>query len=107
MTSGKFIWERTLLYAGGSPKGQNLLGEVLIFDADERPKVTIKGTQFGSYFGSVLTSINANKEEKDELLIGAPMFDESITTGDSFVDHGAVYLYSFDLPKNPGSPVML
>jgi len=103
VSSGKYFprqWNQAEAFssAGGSPRARGLTGEVVIFqirDTGLEEQVVIVGDQFGSYFGSVLASADVNNDGLDELLIGAPLFNEPVTTAsETFLDHGTVYMYS-------------
>lgn len=52
----------------------------------------IFGTQFGSYFGSVLASADVNGDGLQELIIGAPFYNTRYSS-DSF-DEGCVFIYT-------------
>ncbi|KAI5611126.1 integrin alpha-E isoform X1, partial [Silurus asotus] len=63
--------EKTL-YISGAPR-YNLTGAVFIFDGTKQD--LLHGEQVGSYFGSVLCTLDINNDgETDYLLVGAPHF---------------------------------
>uniref|UniRef100_A0A8D0H4T4 VWFA domain-containing protein n=1 Tax=Sphenodon punctatus TaxID=8508 RepID=A0A8D0H4T4_SPHPU len=86
--------QERVLYAVGAPRYIHE-GRVVIFDVDPTTsnwtqKQHIAGTQIGSYFGSVLCSVDLEGDgQTDFLLVGAPQF---------FSEHqgGQVYVYSWD-----------
>ncbi|XP_072547345.1 integrin alpha-E [Salminus brasiliensis] len=60
------------LYISGAPR-YNLTGAVFVFDGTDQE--LILGDQVGSYFGSVLCTLDIdNNQETDYLLVGAPHF---------------------------------
>uniref|UniRef100_A0A8D0GV62 VWFA domain-containing protein n=1 Tax=Sphenodon punctatus TaxID=8508 RepID=A0A8D0GV62_SPHPU len=85
--------QERVLYAVGAPRYIHE-GRVVIFDVDPTTsnwtqKQHIAGTQIGSYFGSVLCSVDLEGDgQTDFLLVGAPQF---------FSEHqgGQVYVYSW------------
>ena len=55
------------------------------------------GSQIGSYFGSVLTTVDVDKDSNtDVLLVGAPMF-----MGAEKEEQGKVYVYSVNQVMGP------
>ncbi|XP_075703674.1 integrin alpha-2 [Rhinoderma darwinii] len=69
---------KTVNFVGGAPR-TNYTGQVVVYNINNQGNVTIlqiqKGEQIGSYFGSVLCSVDVNKDAvTDILLVGAPMY---------------------------------
>ncbi|KAF5912088.1 hypothetical protein HPG69_003362, partial [Diceros bicornis minor] len=83
-----------VLYIAGQPR-YNHTGQVIIYrmeDGDIKILQTLSGEQIGSYFGSVLTTIDIDKDfNTDILLIGAPMY-----MGTEKEEQGKVYVYALN-----------
>ncbi|XP_060151746.1 integrin alpha-1 isoform X3 [Globicephala melas] len=83
-----------VLYIAGQPR-YNHTGQVVIYrmeDGDIRILQTLHGEQIGSYFGSVLTTVDIDKDSNtDILLVGAPMF-----MGTEKEEQGKVYIYALN-----------
>ncbi|XP_062268869.1 integrin alpha-1 [Platichthys flesus] len=80
------------LYIAGAPR-YNHTGRVVIYRLNEKKQIVItqiiKGEQIGSYFGSVLQTVDVDGDSvTDLLLIGAPMF-----MGSERDEQGQVYVY--------------
>ncbi|XP_069780425.1 integrin alpha-2-like isoform X2 [Narcine bancroftii] len=92
----------TVLYVAGAPRFQHT-GQIIIYAVEANDKVVIKqtqkGEQLGSYFGSVLCSVDVNQDLlTDVLLVGSPMF-----MGLHKSEEGRVYVFSVNqanLEKN-------
>uniref|UniRef100_A0A8D0DZM6 Integrin alpha-2 n=1 Tax=Salvator merianae TaxID=96440 RepID=A0A8D0DZM6_SALMN len=85
--------ENTVYFAAGAPRSK-YTGRVVIYEVDLHGNITIvhaqKGEQIGSYFGSVLCSVDVNGDSvTDVLLVGAPMF-----MNDFKKEEGRVYMFS-------------
>ncbi|XP_069077808.1 integrin alpha-2 [Pleurodeles waltl] len=85
--------EETLNYVAGAPRS-NYTGQVVVYSVNAQGNVTIiqvqRGEQVGSYFGSVLCSVDVNRDSvTDVLLVGAPMFMNGLKK-----EEGRVYLFS-------------
>ncbi|CAN9504539.1 unnamed protein product [Ophioblennius macclurei] len=81
-----------MLYLTGAPR-YNHTGRVVIYRLDESNSIVVsqilKGEQIGSYFGSVLQTLDVDGDSfTDILLIGAPMF-----MGSDKDEQGQVYVY--------------
>jgi len=134
VSSGRYFNPQETLYSSGAPRAADLTGEVVLFSIPVDPTGSVKRNitvlkeirpppqAFGSYFGSVLLSVDLNGDGRDELLVGAPLFttmrrakrnaklnnkdpneidfamkkdttqDQTEWTG----DHGCVFVYWFD-----------
>ncbi|KAM3599106.1 uncharacterized protein V6R79_000109 [Siganus canaliculatus] len=80
------------LYISGAPR-YNHTGRVVIYGLDEKNNIVVsqilKGEQIGSYFGSVLQTVDVDGDSfTDILLVGAPMF-----MGADKDEQGQVYVY--------------
>nr|XP_006139588.1 integrin alpha-1 isoform X1 [Pelodiscus sinensis] len=83
-----------VLYIAGQPR-YNHTGQVIIYKMvgeDVKILQQLKGEQIGSYFGSVITTVDINKDSfTDILLVGAPMY-----MGTEKEEQGKVYVYSLN-----------
>ncbi|XP_071992353.1 integrin alpha-1 isoform X1 [Engystomops pustulosus] len=82
------------IYIAGQPR-HNHTGQVIIYQMNGH-KInilqTLKGEQIGSYFGSVLTTVDVDEDSiTDILLVGAPMY-----MGSEKQEQGKVYVYRID-----------
>uniref|UniRef100_A0ABM5FTY2 Integrin alpha-2 isoform X1 n=1 Tax=Pogona vitticeps TaxID=103695 RepID=A0ABM5FTY2_9SAUR len=85
--------ESTLYFVAGAPRS-NYTGRVVVYRVDDHGNITVvhtqTGEQIGSYFGSVLCSVDINGDTvTDVLLVGAPMF-----MNDFKKEEGKVYMFS-------------
>lgn len=81
-----------VLYITGAPR-YNHTGRVVIYRLDEENNIVVsqilRGEQIGSYFGSVLQTVDVDKDTyTDLLLVGAPMY-----MGTERDEQGQVYVY--------------
>uniref|UniRef100_A0A3P8UE17 Integrin subunit alpha 1 n=1 Tax=Cynoglossus semilaevis TaxID=244447 RepID=A0A3P8UE17_CYNSE len=81
-----------VLYIGGAPR-YNHTGRVVIYRLNKANNIVvtqiIKGEQIGSYFGSVLQTVDVDGDSyTDLLLVGAPMY-----MGSERDEQGQVYVY--------------
>ncbi|XP_036265678.2 integrin alpha-1 isoform X2 [Pipistrellus kuhlii] len=83
-----------VLYIAGQPR-YNHTGQVIVYrmeGGDVRILQALRGEQIGSYFGSVLTTVDVDKDSHtDLLLVGAPMF-----MGPEKEEQGKVYVYALN-----------
>ncbi|XP_068608932.1 integrin alpha-1 [Brachionichthys hirsutus] len=84
-----------VLYITGAPR-YNHTGRVVVYRLDEDNNVVVsqilRGEQIGSYFGSVLQTVDVDGDSyTDVLLVGAPMF-----MGTERDERGQVYVYQLD-----------
>ncbi|KAJ4920746.1 hypothetical protein JOQ06_024577, partial [Pogonophryne albipinna] len=84
-----------VLYISGAPR-YNHTGRVVIYRLNETNNVVVsqilKGEQIGSYFGSVLQTVDVDGDSfTDLLLVGAPMF-----MGTERNEQGQVYVYKIN-----------
>lgn len=80
-------------YVAGAPRS-NHSGQVIVYTVNAQKKTLVidseRGKQIGSYFGSVLSSLDVNKDGvTDLLLVGAPMYMNELKN-----EEGRVYLFS-------------
>uniref|UniRef100_A0A8C8R938 Integrin alpha-1 n=1 Tax=Pelusios castaneus TaxID=367368 RepID=A0A8C8R938_9SAUR len=83
-----------VLYIAGQPR-YNHTGQVIIYKMvgkDVKILQRLNGEQIGSYFGSVITTVDIDKDSfTDILLVGAPMY-----MGTEKEEQGKVYVYSLN-----------
>ncbi|XP_060916805.1 integrin alpha-1 [Labrus mixtus] len=84
-----------VLYISGAPR-YNHTGRVVIYRLNKNNNVVVsqilKGEQIGSYFGSVLQTVDVDGDSNtDLLLVGAPMF-----MGKERDEQGQVYVYKLN-----------
>ncbi|XP_070690166.1 integrin alpha-2 [Pempheris klunzingeri] len=80
-------------FVAGAPRS-NHSGQVIVYTVNAQKQATIidseRGKQIGSYFGSVLCSLDVDRDTvTDLLLVGAPMFMSELKK-----EEGRVYLFS-------------
>ncbi|XP_017267704.1 integrin alpha-2 [Kryptolebias marmoratus] len=83
----------TEYFVAGAPRS-NHSGQVIVYTVNAEKKISVKdserGKQIGSYFGSVLCSLDVDKDGvSDLLLVGAPMYMSDLKR-----EEGRVYLFS-------------
>ncbi|CAJ0929599.1 unnamed protein product [Ranitomeya imitator] len=82
------------IYIAGQPR-HNHTGQVIVYQMNGHNIIvlqTLKGEQIGSYFGSVLTTVDVDDDSlTDILLVGAPMY-----MGSEKQEQGKVYVYRID-----------
>ncbi|XP_042278207.1 integrin alpha-2 [Thunnus maccoyii] len=83
----------TEYFVAGAPRS-NHSGQVIVYTVNAQKQSTIidseRGKQIGSYFGSVLCSLDVDEDGMtDLLLVGAPMFMSELKR-----EQGRVYLFS-------------
>ncbi|XP_043999977.1 integrin alpha-1 [Gambusia affinis] len=84
-----------VLYITGAPR-YNHTGRVVIYQLTKESRVEtvqiLRGEQIGSYFGSVLQTVDVNNDSyTDLLLVGAPMY-----MGPERDEQGQVYVYELN-----------
>uniref|UniRef100_A0A4W5M9T9 Integrin, alpha 1 n=1 Tax=Hucho hucho TaxID=62062 RepID=A0A4W5M9T9_9TELE len=83
-----------VLYITGAPR-YNHTGRVIVYKLDGKIIIVtqvLKGEQIGSYFGSVLQTVDVDQDSyTDILLVGAPMF-----MGPEREEQGQVYVYKLN-----------
>ncbi|XP_021117091.1 integrin alpha-2 isoform X3 [Heterocephalus glaber] len=85
--------EKSVRFVAGAPRA-NYTGQIILYSLDEHNNVTIiqthRGDQIGSYFGSVLCSVDVDKDAvTDVLLVGAPTYMNDLKK-----EEGRVYLFT-------------
>ncbi|NXY43138.1 ITA2 protein, partial [Ceuthmochares aereus] len=93
--------QSSVYFVAGAPRS-NYTGRVVVYDVDSNGNIAIvqsqrgeqacifSQTSIGSYFGSVVCSVDVNKDSvTDVLLVGAPMFMNDLKK-----EEGRVYMFS-------------
>ncbi|NXG56479.1 ITA2 protein, partial [Hemiprocne comata] len=85
--------QSSIYFVAGAPRS-NYTGRVVVYDVDSDGNIAIvqsqRGEQIGSYFGSVVCSVDVNRDSvTDVLLVGAPMFMNDLKK-----EEGRVYMFS-------------
>uniref|UniRef100_A0A670YUF0 Integrin subunit alpha 2 n=1 Tax=Pseudonaja textilis TaxID=8673 RepID=A0A670YUF0_PSETE len=85
--------ENSVFYVAGAPRS-NYTGRVVVYQVDDYGKIIIidsqRGEQIGSYFGSVVCSVDISGDSiTDVLLVGAPMFMNNFKK-----EEGRVYMFT-------------
>ncbi|NXL09626.1 ITA2 protein, partial [Mesembrinibis cayennensis] len=85
--------QSSVYFVAGAPRS-NYTGRVVVYDVDSDGNIAIvqsqRGEQIGSYFGSVVCSVDVNRDSvTDVLLVGAPMFMNDLKK-----EEGRVYMFS-------------
>ncbi|KAM9394050.1 integrin alpha-2 [Pholidichthys leucotaenia] len=80
-------------FVAGAPRS-NHSGQVIVYTLDSQKRSAVidseRGKQIGSYFGSVLCSLDVDKDgSTDLLLVGAPMYMSDLKR-----EEGRVYMFS-------------
>lgn len=80
-------------FVAGAPRA-NYTGQIVLYSVNKHGNVTViqshRGDQIGSYFGSVLCSVDVDKDTiTDVLLVGAPMYMNDLKK-----EEGKVYLFT-------------
>ncbi|XP_062067840.1 integrin alpha-2 [Lepus europaeus] len=85
--------EQSIHFVAGAPRA-NYTGQIVLYSVNENGNVTViqthRGDQIGSYFGSVLCSVDVDKDTTtDVLLVGAPTYMNDLKK-----EEGRVYLFT-------------
>lgn len=85
--------ENGVHFVAGAPRA-NYTGQIVLYSVNKHGNVTViqshRGDQIGSYFGSVLCSVDVDKDTiTDVLLVGAPMYMNDLKK-----EEGKVYLFT-------------
>ncbi|XP_021064230.1 integrin alpha-2 [Mus pahari] len=85
--------ENGVHFVAGAPRA-NYTGQIVLYSVNKQGNVTViqshRGDQIGSYFGSVLCSVDVDKDTiTDVLLVGAPTYMNDLKK-----EEGKVYLFT-------------
>ncbi|XP_069897254.1 integrin alpha-2 [Dipodomys merriami] len=85
--------EKSIHFVAGAPRA-NYTGHIVLYSVNKNGNVTViqsyRGGQIGSYFGSVLCSVDVDRDTiTDVLLVGAPMYMNDLKK-----EEGRVYLFT-------------
>lgn len=90
--------EKGVYFVAGAPRA-NYTGQIVLYSVNRDGNVTViqshRGDQIGSYFGSVLCSVDVDRDSiTDVLLVGAPMYMNDLKK-----EEGKVYLFTITKVK--------
>ncbi|XP_050008769.1 integrin alpha-2 isoform X2 [Alexandromys fortis] len=85
--------EKGVYFVAGAPRA-NYTGQIVLYNVNKDGNVAViqshRGDQIGSYFGSVLCSVDVDRDTiTDVLLVGAPMYMNDLKK-----EEGKVYLFT-------------
>ncbi|KAK3520702.1 hypothetical protein QTP70_030578, partial [Hemibagrus guttatus] len=95
---GHFTADTIPDYVASAPLDQNTAGSVKIYDGayalryNFRSITTLMGSQVASYFGHCVAVTDINNDGRDDILVGAPLFMEHLSTH-KLREVGQVYVY--------------
>ncbi|XP_050437291.1 integrin alpha-PS2 isoform X2 [Adelges cooleyi] len=78
--------------AVGMPRGEGLLGKVLLYSTNLTNLYNITGDQMGAYFGYSICVSDVDGDGGDDIIVGAPLYSE-FTKNDGSYETGRVYVY--------------
>ncbi|KAL6476784.1 hypothetical protein MHYP_G00152830 [Metynnis hypsauchen] len=95
VATGQFNADSVPDYVVGVPNDLNTVGSVKLFNgAAVSLKImkTLRGSQVASYFGHCVAVTDINRDGRDDILVGAPLFMEHLST-QKLREVGQVYVY--------------
>ncbi|XP_066939429.1 integrin alpha-PS2-like isoform X2 [Macrobrachium rosenbergii] len=92
MTIGEFNGDDKEDIAVGMPRGNDLMGQVVIFDGALTVLYNITGDQIGSYFGYAVTAGDFNGDGRTDVAVGAPWYTDPKASVDFEV--GGVFVFT-------------
>nr|XP_003704431.2 PREDICTED: integrin alpha-PS2 isoform X1 [Megachile rotundata] len=92
VTTGDFAGKGDSGTAVGVPRGNELLGKVILFTSNMTNPRNITGVQMGAYFGYAVASGDIDGDGLDDLIVGAPMYTIP-DNPEMTIETGRVYVY--------------
>ncbi|KFM61944.1 Integrin alpha-PS2, partial [Stegodyphus mimosarum] len=89
---GKFTANGDTGVVVGMPRGNNLSGQVVIFDSLLNILQNITGEQMGSYYGYAVCVSDVNGDDLDDIVVGAPLYTD-LQSKESKYEEGSVYVH--------------
>lgn len=95
---GKFSGDSDYDVAVGMPRGESLLGKVVLYSTRLQSLGNLTGDQMGAYFGYALATLDLNGDGRDDLVVGAPLYT-SLDLKDGSYERGRVHVYLQRAPR--------
>ena len=89
---GDFLGNGDSGVAVGVPRGEELLGKVLLFTSQLYNHKNITGEQMGAYFGYALAVNDIDGDNKDDLIVTAPFYTPPELSGVK-IETGRIYVF--------------
>ncbi|GLV41998.1 inflated [Carabus blaptoides fortunei] len=90
VTSGNFTGGKESGIAAGMPRGNRLVGKVVLYTWNLTNHHNISGSQLGAYFGYAVAAADVNGDGLDDLIVGSPLHTE--TNNEGKYEVGRIYV---------------